>query len=174
VRRSLWTVAGDPSANVVQTTAAGFGLASIVATSADVLVWVKWLGVACLIWIGIALLRAKPRDHAPGAAAGTGVGVLFRQGFFTSGANPYAVVFFGALFLQFIDPAAPILPQLVLLGGTYLLVDGVTLILWSVFARQTLGWLKGLTVRGISRISGCLMIGAAALLASRDMGVSTR
>jgi len=174
VRRSLWTVAGDLSANVVPMTAAGFGLAAIVATSAGVLVWVKWLGVAYLIWIGISLLRAKPRDHAPEAAARTGAGVLFRQGFLTSGANPYAVVFLGALFPQFIDPTAPILPQLVVLGGTYLLVDGVTLILRVVFARQTLGRLKGLTGRGISRISGGLMIGAAALSASRDMGVSTR
>lgn len=32
-------------------------------------------------------------------------------------------MFFAALFPQFIDPAAPTLPQLAILGGTYLLVD---------------------------------------------------
>ena len=53
---------------------------------------------------------------------------LFRQGFITSSANPFAVMFFAALFPQFIDPTASTLPQLGILGGTYLLVDGIILI----------------------------------------------
>ena len=172
--RSMWTVAGDLSANVVQMTLAGFGLAAIIATSADGLVWVKWAGVAYLFWIGMALLRASPRQDVPGAAVRTTSPALFRQGFFTSAANPYAVVFFGALFPQFIDPAAPILPQLFILGGTYLLVDGLTLFVWAAFARQTLGRLKGLTGKGINRISGVLMIGAALLLGSRDLNMGSK
>ena len=122
----------------------------------------------------MALLRASPRQDVPGAAVRTTSPALFRQGFFTSAANPYAVVFFGALFPQFIDPAAPILPQLFILGGTYLLVDGLTLFVWAAFARQTLGRLKGLTGKGINRISGVLMIGAALLLGSRDLNMGSK
>ena len=43
-------------------------------------------------------------------------------------------MFFAALFPQFIDPAAPILPQLAILGGTYLLVDCVILLAWGSLA----------------------------------------
>ena len=100
--------------------------------------------------------------------------MLFRQGFLTSSANPFAVVFFGALFPQFIDAGAPIWPQLLVLGGTYLLVDGVILILWGALARQTLGRLTWLTGTRINRLSGGLMIAAAALLASAQAQAGAR
>ena len=112
-------------------TAAAFGLAAIIATSASVLVWVKWLGVAYLAWIGLQLILSKPRESGPSAAQSARPALLFRQGFLTSSANRFAVVFFGALFPQFIDPGAPILPQLLVLGGTYLVVDGGILIIWA-------------------------------------------
>jgi threonine/homoserine/homoserine lactone efflux protein len=46
-------------------------------------------------------------------------------------ANPFAVVFFVALFPQFIDPAAPVLPRLLRLGITYIVVDRVILLIWG-------------------------------------------
>ena len=80
LRRSLWTVAGDLGANVVQMTAAGFGLVAVIATSASVLVWVKWAGVAYLIWIGLSLFLRTPATDRPGAAPLARRRVLFRQG----------------------------------------------------------------------------------------------
>jgi len=169
VRRTCWTVAGDLSANVLQMTAAGLGLAAIVATSAAVLAWVKWAGVAYLCWLGLRLILATGDSRRPGGAALPRRRALFRQGFLTSSANPYAVVFFGALFPQFIDPAAALAPQLAVLGGTYLLVDGVILLVWGLVAEQALGRLRWLTGGWLNRISGGLMIAAAVLLGSRDI-----
>ena len=166
LRRSLATVAGDLSANAVQMTLAAFGLTAIIATSANALAVVKWLGVAYLVWIGLRLLLSKP--GAPDMQAARG-GRLFRQGFITSSANPYAVVFFGALFPQFIDTGAPILPQLLILGVTYLIVDGLILVLWGWAAIRTLGRVRNLTGLWINRVSGALMIGAAALLGLKDV-----
>ncbi|SNS64123.1 LysE family translocator [Antarctobacter heliothermus] len=169
LRRSLWTVAGDLSANIVQMTAAGFGLVAVIAASASVLVWVKWAGVAYLVWIGLSLILRAPATDRPGAAPLARRRVLFRQGFLTSAANPYAVVFFGALFPQFIDPTTAVIPQLVLLGGTYLLVDGVILILWGYAASRVLSGPLRLSGRMLNRVSGGLMIAAALLLGSRDL-----
>ena len=172
LRRSLATVAGDLSANTLQMSAAAFGLTALVATSADALWVVKWLGVAYLAWIGLQLiLRA---DAAPADRPKTGSGHLFRQGFLTSSANPYAVVFFGALFPQFIDPTRPVMPQLLILGVTYLVVDGAILILWAWAATRTLGRIKNLTGPRINRISGALMIAAATLLATKDLSQGAR
>ena len=109
LRKSMATVAGDLSANAIQMTLAAFGLTAVIAANADALWVVKWLGVAYLLWIGLRLILSKPSCSSVGPAPG---GRLFRQGFVTSSANPYAVVFFGALFPQFIDPALPIWPQL--------------------------------------------------------------
>lgn len=168
VLRSMATVAGDLSANSLQMTAAAFGLTAVISASADALVWIKWAGVAYLVWIGLKLMLSKPSTAEARAASG-GLGALFRQGFFTSSANPYAVVFFGALFPQFIDPALPVWPQLLILGVTYLVVDGVILLAWAAAAVATLGRVRSLTGVWLNRVSGALMIGAAGLLASKDL-----
>lgn len=170
LRRSFATVAGDLSANAIQMTLAAFGLTAIVAASADALWIIKWLGVAYLAWIGLKLILSNPRAEAPSPAPGR----LFQQGFFTSMANPYAVVFFGALFPQFIDTATPVLPQLLILGVTYLLVDGLILVLWGWTARRTLGRMKSLTSGWITRVSGALMLGAAVLLGLKDIDQTAR
>lgn len=166
LRKSMATVAGDLSANTVQMTLAAFGLTAVVAANADALWLVKWAGVAYLMWIGLRQMQSKPQSHEAVTAAG---GRLFRQGFVTSSANPYAVVFFAALFPQFIDPVRPVMPQLLILGVTYLVVDGVILILWGWAATRTLGRVKRLTGVWMNRVSGLLMIGAAVLLGLKDI-----
>ncbi|MEL6218827.1 MAG: LysE family translocator [Pseudomonadota bacterium] len=166
--RSLWTAAGDLSANALQMTAAAFGLAAVIASSAEAFLWIKWAGVAYLAWIGLSLIL-RPQAAAEPPAGARGAFRLYRQGFVTSMANPFAVVFFGALFPQFIDPALPIWPQLLVLGGTYLVVDGAILLLWGwlgIRARQSL---TRLSLPNITRICGGLMVGAAALLAAKDL-----
>jgi len=166
LRRSLATVAGDLSANSLQMTAAAFGLTAVIGASAEALLIVKWAGVIYLAWIGLRLMLSRTVSECPKAGRSAH---LFRQGFLTSSANPYAVVFFGALFPQFIDPALPVLPQLLILGTTYLVVDGIILVLWGWAAVRTLGRVKRLSGVWINRISGALMIAAAALLGSKDI-----
>ncbi|MGB5560568.1 MAG: LysE family translocator [Paracoccaceae bacterium] len=174
LRRSLATVAGDLSANVLQMTAAAFGLTALIATSADALWLVKWLGVAYLAWIGLQLMFRSDGAGKGNPAAKPQPRHLFRQGFLTSSANPYAVVFFGALFPQFIDPTLAIVPQLLILGATYLVVDGITLILWGWAAERTVGRIRSLSGPRITRVSGALMLAAAALLASKDLTQEAR
>lgn len=169
LRRSLWVIAGDLSANVLQMTAAAFGLAAIIATSAQAFGWIKWLGVAYLVWIGLQLMLSRQGQDTEGAATGRRPFGLFRLGFVTSMTNPYAVVFFAALFPQFIDPSAAVLPQLVILGVTYLVVDGATLVLWGWAGARIAARLKTMSLVMINRISGGLMIGAAMLLGFKDI-----
>ncbi|EFL88108.1 LysE family translocator [Ahrensia sp. R2A130] len=168
LRRSLWTVFGDLSANVLQMLAAAFGLAAIIATSASAFTIIKWLGVAYLGWIGLQLFLSKPADLRAANTPRKSAGALFRQGFFTSSANPYAVVFFAALFPQFIDPALPVLPQVAVLGATYLVVDGIILLLWGYLAVHSAERIKSFSTGMMNRVCGILMMGAAALLASKD------
>jgi threonine/homoserine/homoserine lactone efflux protein len=168
LRKSVFTFAGDLSANCLQMMAAAFGLAAIIATSASAFVWVKWIGVAYLIWIGVQLILSK---EAPGDVAATGSGHairLFRQGFITSMANPFAVVFFGALFPQFIDPGQPVFGQLLVLGVTYLVVDGAILLLWGWLGIRAASALRRFSFALVNKVCGALMIAAAGLLAGKD------
>ena len=150
-------------------TAAAFGLAAIIATSATAFFWIKWIGVAYLAWIGLRLILSRNR---PGAAEPARSGQrtrLFRQGFLTSMANPFAVVFFGALFPQFIDPALPVLPQLLILGVTYLIVDGLTLLMWGWLGVRAGAVLQRYSAGLVNKICGGLMVIAAGLLAGKDL-----
>ena len=167
--RSLYTIAGDLTANSLQMTGAAFGLAAIIATSANAFIWIKWLGVAYLVWIGIQMIVTKDQPDDVAANASGQSFRLFRQGFVTSMANPFAVVFFGALFPQFIDPTLPVLPQLVILGATYLVVDGAILLVWGWLGVRAATALRRFSFGLVKKVCGTLMIGAAALLASKDI-----
>ncbi len=168
LRRSAYTIAGDLAANSLQMTGAAFGLAAIIATSASAFIWIKWLGVAYLVWIGVQLILAKEKaDDVTADTSGQSFR-LFRQGFVTSMANPFAVVFFGALFPQFINPTMPVLPQLFILGMTYLVVDGAILLLWGWLGVRAATALNRFSFGLVNKVCGGLMIGAAALLAGKD------
>ena len=172
VRPSLATAAGDLSANALQMTAAAFGLAAVLATSSQGLQIVKWAGVAYLVYVGLRTFRSP----SPLLKTGTAVNGarLFRQGFFTSAANPKAVFFFAALFPQFIDASLSIWPQLLILGATYIAVDGTILVVYGSASERVAGRLGGTVMRSLNRISGSLMIAAAALLALKDVEVTPR
>ncbi|MEO9685698.1 MAG: LysE family translocator [Tateyamaria sp.] len=169
LRRSLWVIAGDLSANVIQMTAAAFGLATVIATSSQAFGLIKWFGVAYLVWIGLRLVLSNKGQGAAQAAHSAHPARLFRMGFVTSMTNPYAVVFFAALFPQFIDPTVAVLPQLLILGATYLALDGITLMAWGWAGNRVAARLGRTSFALINRVSGGLMIGAAVLLGLRDV-----
>ena len=80
--------------------AAAFGLSAIIAISATAFVWIKWLGVAYLAWIGFQLIVSKETVQDIQASKGDTAFRLYRQGVFTSMANPFAVVFLELFFLN--------------------------------------------------------------------------
>ncbi len=165
LRSALPIMAGDLSANALQIVAAGFGLAGAIAASATAFGVVKWLGIAYLVWVGLRIILDAGRFSGPRAAPRTGE--LFRRGFMTSAANPYAVVFFAALFPQFLDPAMPLMPQIVVLGVTYLAIDGTILLLMGGAAERLSRALGGQFERWLGFVSGLGLIAAAGALALR-------
>lgn len=167
LRRSVATGLGDLSANALQMLCAGFGLATVIAHSGQALFVIKWLGVAYLLWFGIRTFFAAP-TNLERAAEETPPRRLFLQGFLTSAANPEAVFFFAALFPQFIDPAAAIAPQLLILGATYLVFDAAILFAMALGAERFLGQLRSRS-RLLNRLAGLMMVAAAALLGAKDV-----
>lgn len=165
LRGALPIMAGDLSANAIQILIAGFGLVSLISLSASVFGVIKWVGIAYLVWIGLAMIRDARRTRD--ARVTPPKGLLFRKGFLTSAANPYAVVFFAALFPQFIDPEAPVFPQILILGATYLIIDGAILLGMGTTAARLVEWLGSRAELWLARISGIGLIIAACALALR-------
>jgi len=165
LKKALPIMAGDLSANAVQIVIAGFGLASLIALSASAFAVLKYIGVAYLVWIGIRMIREASRARAARPAPSRGA--LFRRGFMTSAANPYAVVFFAALFPQFINLEAAVAPQVAILGVTYLVVDGTILVVMGAFATRLVAAMGSRVEKWFGITSGVGLIIAAIAIALR-------
>jgi threonine/homoserine/homoserine lactone efflux protein len=164
--RSTATAAGDLSANFLQMMAAALGLASILNSSQNIFITIKWAGVLYLAYLGIKLIFSTKVGFS--SAKSRSLSSLYWQGFITSAANPKAVIFFAALFPQFISTEHDLLPQFLALSITYLIVDGVFLCSYGRFAQvlrqRVLENYQGL----LNKLSGGLFLAAAVLLGLKD------
>ena len=83
-----------------------------------------------------------------------------------SGANPKAIVFFGTLFPLFMNAELAWLPQLAVLGTTFLVLDGFSLVTYAGTAGRLRLWLRRTGRDHLeSRVTGSLLIGAGLALA---------
>ena len=170
-RKSLATLAGDLSANLLQMLVAATGLVTLIQASSSFFRFVKWAGVAYLVYLGIRLiLKSQPITKAQhSSVTGRSDQALYWQGFLTSASNPKAIVFFAALFPQFLVPEQPMAEQFAILSATYLLIDGGFLLVYGGFARLLSGFFGNQTTARLNRVSGTLLIFAAILLGLKDM-----
>lgn len=103
-RRAMVTALGNASASVLQAVVAGLGLGIILAQSAMLFLVIKYFGAAYLIYLGISMWRSAA-DSGVEMTAGQDMKQgfrLFRSGFFVAASNPKAIIFFTALFPQFL------------------------------------------------------------------------
>ena len=89
---------------------------------------------------------------------------LWTQGFLTSAANPKAVVFFAALFPQFISRGGTLWVELLVLGATYIAIDASFLCAYGAGAGWLAEKLRGPARAWLDRLAGSGLIGAALLL----------
>src|SRR6478752_9012489 len=103
-RFGLLTVAATSSAVVVHLalTVAGATVAlNVLAASFD---WLRWVGVAYLVYLGIAAWLAPLTDLAQTQPQAGSARLIFARGFLVGLTNPKTLLFYGAFFPQFITP----------------------------------------------------------------------
>lgn len=168
-KRSLATAAGDLSANTLQMIIVAAGLVRLVQSSQEVFVAIKWLGVSYLVLTGVLVFRRR-LDSSVSSGQSTRSGrTLYLQGFLTSATNPKAIVFFAALFPQFVNTALPTGQQFLILGLTYLLIDGCFLGIYGAFSTWVAGHFQHRIGRHMNQISGVLFVIAAILLGVKEI-----
>ena len=126
--------------------------------------------MAYLLYLGLKLIFGKPTSRA-GKPVKASAQALYWRGFVTSAANPKAVIFFAALFPQFIDPALALAPQFIILSLTYLSIDALFLGCYGKFADVVAQKLKPSAQHTLNKLSGGFLIGAAVLLGLKDIEV---
>jgi threonine/homoserine/homoserine lactone efflux protein len=107
---------GTALGGISHVVAAAFGLSAILAQSAYAFLFVKYLGAAYLIYLGIRTLASRDAEmpDAPADAKGQNP---FWQGVLTEVLNPKTALFFLAFIPQFVDHTRPLIPQFVVLGA---------------------------------------------------------
>jgi threonine/homoserine/homoserine lactone efflux protein len=165
-RRALITLAGTSSAIALQLMIVALGMTSLILVLARWFEWLRWAGVAYLIWLGIQHWRAAPLALEDLEARRARAGTLFWQGVLVSATNPKTLLFYGAFFPQFVDPAGPPGAQLALLCGTFLVVATLLDGAYAILAGRLRPWLRTRRrARLRNRLTGSLLIAAALGLA---------
>jgi threonine/homoserine/homoserine lactone efflux protein len=163
-RYGLLTVLATTSAAALQLALTAAGMSAVLGGLAHWFDWLRWIGVAYLLFLGLRQWRAPPADLTGTRAQPKSLRAIMLRGFLVSLTNPKTLLFYGAFLPQFINPRAPVGPQLALLAPSYiaiaLLLDGA----WALLAGRARGVLAS-RGRLRNRLSGGLLMGAGVGLA---------
>jgi homoserine/homoserine lactone efflux protein len=160
-RKSIASNLGILAANAVYFALSATGIGAILLSS-KLFFAVKWIGAAYLVVLGLRLLFV--REHVVKAPlVDLKSRHLFFDGFTLQMSNPKAIVFFSALLPQFLNPHAPVVPQIVILGLTSVLIEFSILLGYGIAGSS----LTPRYARWTNRVAGGLLIGAGAGLATR-------
>ena len=119
-RAGVLSAVGVVCGILVHTTAAALGLTLILQTSAFAFLFVKFVGAAYLLYLGIKSWRDKGTFHLQTTASMAKSSTLFWQGVLSNVLNPKIAIFFLAFLPQFVDQgSAQITLQMVVLGLTF-------------------------------------------------------
>jgi len=149
---------------VVQLALTALGMSAALGALATWFEYLRWLGVAYLLWLGIRQWRAPPIDltHIPPQPRSARAIAL--RGFLVSLTNPKTLLFYGAFLPQFIDPGRPLAPQIALLSAVFLALALLLDSGWAVLAGRA-RFLLASRGRLRNRLSGGMLMCAGLGLA---------
>lgn len=168
-RRALMAALGSTLAIASIMLLSMLGLGTALAASETLFTALKWLGAAYLAFLGVSSLLSKASGVAmPDAPmAQASARSLFARGLLVGASNPKALLFFGALFPQFIDPSAPQTTQFLVLGATFIFFELFWLTVYVIMAATARQWLmKPGRATLFNRITGSVFLVAAGMLAT--------
>jgi len=172
VRAVIWSSLGNVSGLFCLSAAAMLGLGVLLKSSALLFGAVKLLGALYLFYVGVrhlvgrASILSTPANPSAGATVPS-PSRLYREAFLMAATNPKPILFFTALFPQFIDAHAPLPSQFFGLTGIFMALSFLTLMGYATLgaqARQLL--LQPVFSKWVNRVVGTVFISfGAALLA---------
>jgi homoserine/homoserine lactone efflux protein len=163
-RYGLMTVAGTSTAIAVHLVATFFATASLFTLLASSFEYLRWLGVAYLVFLGVRTWRQQ-HDELAVAPQPRSMRVVFVRGVAISLTNPKVLFFYGAFFPQFIVANERIAPQLLALTSTFLILAIVFDSGWAILAGRLRHLVAGYT-RLRHRLTGGVLIAAGLGLAT--------
>jgi threonine/homoserine/homoserine lactone efflux protein len=168
-RRAVWPLVGGVIlGDFTAMTLSLIGLGAVISASAKLFLTLKWFGAGYLLYLGIKIWRAQPENGPTQYADQTKTHrELFRDSFIVTALNPKSIAFFIAFMPQFVSPRQESVPQLLLMGATFLFLAAVNASLYGLFAGSMRDVMQNRSVRKwFNRCGGTALIGAAVFTAA--------
>jgi homoserine/homoserine lactone efflux protein len=130
-------ILGTQLGNLVYFVLSAAGLGAILATSETAFMAVKYAGAAYLVFLGLRTIRNARRALEPAEEKVPVWRHPFTQGLLNQLANPKSILFWGALFPQFVDFRADnLLVQFAILAVTGIVADIIVLSSYAAVAAR--------------------------------------
>ena len=169
VRRAIAGMFGAVLSDFVLIGAAALGLGALLAASEFWFTVVKWIGVAYLAFLGVALLRsgASVATALDKASAGieTSARAMFARCFLVAATNPKGYLFFSAFLPQFIQPASPQIPQYATLACVFATIDFAVMLAYAGFGARAAKFLRSTAAVWLDRVCGGVLLALAGTMA---------
>ncbi len=159
---------GIATGSIIHVLLAAFGLAALIAANPVAFEFLRWAGVAYLVWLAVQTLRNPVQVNLPEDARRSQPARAWRDGVLVNLLNPKVIVFTLAFLPQFVDPQRGSTVLQFLLLGLVLNITGTTV---NSLVGIGGGSLRGLLVRNkwitqlLGYVSSIVFLGLAAKLA---------
>ena len=139
------------------------GLSALLLASSTLFIAVKFIGASYLIFLGFRQFSgtstAKLKDQQKTPIKTRPLRAYFQEGLLVAVTNPKPILFFAALFPQFLNTAQPVSPQFMIMTGIFMLFSFLSLSTYGYLAQRARGFLSNQdNVNWFHRISGGLFI----------------
>lgn len=164
-RRTMITAGGNVTASLIQASISIAGLGALLLASQKLFFTIKWLGAIYLIYIGIQTFRSSNivvnKSETQGEENSKPSHKMFLEAFLVAMGNPKAILFFSALFPQFIDMNKLAISEIIAAMATLALVAFICFMIYAVGGERVISlFRKGAVGKVINRVLGTTFIGS--------------
>lgn len=171
IGRTIYSGLGNLVGNLLMALVSIVGLGAVLVASGIVFTVIKWIGIVYLIYVGVKLIiepvtTDKSTDDKDKLSIAKGRFKLFIDGFIIAVGNPKGILFFTALFPQFITMKSATVAGFLIIFITLGVVAFGCYMLYAIFGvkMNRLFQLKSFR-KGFNRITGSIFIGTGVVLA---------
>lgn len=165
-RKTIFTILGGSVGFTAVIGLSMFGIGALLAANVGLLVVLKWLGGAYLVFLGIQVWRSPSLAESRTEVKSASGGKLFQAGLLSAISNPKGILFFVAFLPQFIEPTGSILIQFLIMAATFVVIEFLYELLVASLADKIQPWLRRVG-KNFNRVFGSVFIAIGALLPLR-------
>jgi threonine/homoserine/homoserine lactone efflux protein len=158
---------GASIGNLFLVVLSALGLGLIVSQNDVLFNIVKWGGAGYLAFLGWQIIRSPiHREEIKLNTKIASTASVYWNSFFIAVSNPKGLIYFGALFPQFIAYQQPLVPQFLILTITFLITDFIWMFAYAIAGNKIMRWLKTPKHQiWFNTLSGLVLIAAGLFMA---------